>query len=132
MTTEVTRVESKSGGQLPVGTHHGKWGGYHVNVGDRWLLTTTVGVRGIDIPCTVTATADGRVTVSAGKEAAPPTFSPQLIPRAMTRKEAALVAKGHCPRCVPPEGRPPLMRLLTQFGDVTVWQCPRCHDVWVG
>lgn len=36
------------------------------------------------------------------------------------------------PRCIPPEGRPTEMRMRTQFGDVTAWQCSLCHYVWVG
>lgn len=49
----------------------------------------------------------------------------------MTPNEEKLVSAGICPRCIPPEGRPPQMRLLGDFGPMRARQCERCMNVWI-
>lgn len=59
----VTHVKCLKGEPIPGGFHEGLWSAYTVVVGDKWELTTPVGVRGINIPCRVTVEPDGAVRV---------------------------------------------------------------------
>lgn len=60
-------VESVQPSQLPPGDYPGTWGGYEVDAriaGKTYRLKTSVGVRGIGVPCVVRVRPEG-VTVDA-------------------------------------------------------------------
>ena len=62
--TQITKLVSVES-FLPDGSYSGIWGGYQVDLthqGEKYLLKTTDGVRGMNIPCTVLV-ANGKVTV---------------------------------------------------------------------
>ena len=65
MKSNVTRFEQMSSHIVPPGEYQGIWGGHHVFIGNMWRLTTEDGVRGIDIPCTVTVEENGSASVVA-------------------------------------------------------------------
>ncbi len=63
MKSNITKVEKVSKSYLPIGTHNGLWTAYEVVVGEEWRLRTEIGMRGINVPCLVTVTKNGDVTV---------------------------------------------------------------------
>lgn len=65
MKTDIIKIEEVSKFIIPPGQYQGIWGGYIVTIGDKWRLTTKDGVRGINIPCTVTVAEDGSASVVA-------------------------------------------------------------------
>ena len=49
----------------------------------------------------------------------------------MTSIEETIARLGRCPYCVPREGRQVQMRMLGDIGQMQVWQCSRCNNVWM-
>lgn len=60
-------IESRIKKNLPIGVYSGYWSGYEVKVnhdGDEWFLKTKDGVRGLNIPVSITVTEIGTSVVT--------------------------------------------------------------------
>ena len=63
MKTNIVSVEHLNEPVIPQGKYSGIFSGYRIDINDKWRIHTRHGIRGINMPVTVTIKKDGSMDV---------------------------------------------------------------------